>query len=82
MTLTKYVLMGATILVGATVAANAQGQYAAPPQRPSNPYGRAYQPYPYYRVPEAPPSGNPAPPSWNYDPYTNGSTPQKAISAG
>ena len=36
-----------------------------------------YQPYPYYRVPEVPPSRNPAPPSWNYDPYTSGLTPQK-----
>jgi hypothetical protein len=34
-------------VVGATVAANAQGQYAAPLQTAPNPYDRAYQPYPY-----------------------------------
>jgi hypothetical protein len=91
MTLTKYFLMSATIVVGATVAANAQGQYGAPPQPAPYPYDRAYQPYPYNWAPVVPgysggtvfvPSRNAAPPSWNYDPYTDGSTPQKAIPTG
>jgi hypothetical protein len=91
MPLTKYILIAAAILVGAAVAADAQGQYAPPPQIPSYPYYRAYQPYPYNWAPVAPgyyggqifvPSRNAAPPSWNYDPYTNGLAPQKAIPAG
>jgi hypothetical protein len=61
----KSILLGAVMLVGATIAANAQSQYPAPPQIASNPYGQAYQPYPNNYAPTTPPS-------WSYSPYTSG----------
>src|SRR5262245_59711602 len=52
MTLLKSMFAGAVILVGATVAANAQWQYPAPPQLAANPYDQAYQrAQPYGQVP-------------------------------
>jgi hypothetical protein len=70
------ILTGAPLVLGGTLAANAQTQYREqriqmPPYEPAQ---RPYQasPYttsqPYRQVPAVPPS-------WNYDPYTDGTVP-------
>ena len=65
----KSMFVGAAILVGVTVGANAQGQYVAPqrltpPQLAANPY-QTFQPAPDTWAPTTPPS-------WSYNPYTSG----------
>lgn len=64
MALGKSILIGAALLIGATLVGNAQPQY----QRPQ------YQAYPNNQVAVAPPYNQaPAiPPSWYYNPYTSG----------
>jgi hypothetical protein len=71
------ILTGAGLVLGATPAVNAQAQYReqsiqAPPHEPAQPPYPAspYNPLsqPYRQVPAVPPS-------WNYDPYTDGTVP-------
>ena len=75
MTLIKSAFVSAVILLGATVAANAQWQYPVPPQLAANPYSQAYQVNPYNQIPATPPS-------WSYDPYTSGLGPCPQRGAG
>src|SRR5947199_10477533 len=74
----KAIAAGALLTVGTGFAADAQSQYQANPYNPP-PYARApyNQPYPYNPAqpyPRAQPY-NPVParpPSWSFDPYTDG----------
>jgi hypothetical protein len=83
----RTMFIGAAILASATGVANAQWQYPTPPQFAANPYEQTSQPYPSYRDNQAfQPHLNgyvPAtPPSWSFDPYTNGLSPSPNRSNG
>lgn len=83
MTLTKSIIASAALLVGTTIAANAQAQYQPYPAQRSpysqpNRYSQPHpysQPYPYNQVPAGATS-------WNYDPYTSGLIPSPNRSNG
>jgi hypothetical protein len=55
--------------------AHAQAQYQPPPYNPAQPYNPAepQQVRPYNQT--QPYGGRTIPPSWNYDPYTDGTVP-------
>ena len=80
MPLVKSMFLGAAFLIGASVAANAQAQYQPYPYPSSQPY--PYSPPTDYR--QVRPSNQvPAvPPSWYYNPYTSGFTPDPNRSNG
>lgn len=87
MTPVKSALLGAALLIGANMPANAQWQYPTPPQLSANPYAQTYQPYRTDRRNEAyQPYTNDyvptTPPSCSYDPYTSGFTPSPNRSNG
>jgi len=73
---------GVGLLLGATAAAEAQRPYqppAAGPWQPPYAVLPSYRPAPQYPAGYAPaPPTRPSsgvPPSWNYDPYTDGTVP-------